>query len=57
MTPKKVFKSTDEYIDTFPRNVQIILEEVRQAVRDAAPDAEELISYQMPAFKLNGILV
>ena len=57
MTPKKVFKSTDEYISTFPRNVQIILEEVRQAVKDAAPDAEEVISYQMPAFKLNGILV
>ena len=57
MTPKRVFKSIDEYIAVFPKNVQIILEEFRQAVRDAAPQAEEAISYQMPAFKLNGNLV
>jgi uncharacterized protein YdhG (YjbR/CyaY superfamily) len=57
MAPKKVFKSIDEYIDTFPKNVQIILEELRQAIRDVAPEAQEAISYQLPAFKLNGILV
>ena len=56
-TPKKAFKTIDEYIATFPKNVQIILEELRQAIGDAAPDAEEAISYQMPAFKLNGNLV
>ena len=54
---KKEFKTIDEYIATFPKNVQTILQEIRQAVRDAAPQAEEAISYQMPAFKLYGNLV
>jgi uncharacterized protein YdhG (YjbR/CyaY superfamily) len=55
--PEQKLKSVDEYISTFPKNVQIILEEFRQAIREAAPDATEAISYQMPAFKQNGILV
>ena len=54
---RKEFKNIDEYIPAFPKNVQTILQELRQAVRDAAPQAEEAISYQMPAFKLNGNLV
>ena len=54
---KKVFKTIDEYIATFPKNVQSNLEEMRQAIREVAPEAVETISYQMPAFKLNGILV
>ena len=54
---KKVFKTVDEYIAAFPKDVQSILEELRQAIRESAPEAEEAISYQMPAFKLNGILV
>ncbi len=57
MQSKKEFKNTDDYIATFPKNVQSILQELRQTIRDAAPEAEEIISYQMPAFKLNGILV
>lgn len=57
MAPRRLFKTIDEYIATFPKNVQIILEELRQAIRESAPAAEETISYQMPAFKLNGILV
>jgi len=57
MMRKKVFKTIDEYIAVLPKNVQIILEELRQAIRDAAPEAEEAISYQMPAFKLKGNLV
>ena len=56
-TYKKVFKTVDEYIATFPKNVQNILEELRQAIRESAPEAEEVISYRMPAFKLHGILV
>ena len=56
-TPKKGFKTVDEYIATFPKNVQSILEELRQAIRESAPEAEEAISYQMPAFKLDGVLV
>jgi uncharacterized protein YdhG (YjbR/CyaY superfamily) len=54
---KRVFKTIDEYIATFPKNVQGILEEMRDAIRESAPQAEEVISYQIPAFKLNGNLV
>jgi len=54
---KKKCKNIDEYIAAFPKDVQSALNEMRQAIREAAPEAEEVISYQMPAFKLNGILV
>jgi uncharacterized protein YdhG (YjbR/CyaY superfamily) len=57
MAPKQGFKSIDDYIATFPKNVQSILEEFRKAIQEAAPESEETISYQMPAFRLNGILV
>ena len=51
------FKTIDEYIKTFPDDVQQILEKIRQTIRKAAPDAVEAISYQMHTFKLNGNLV
>lgn len=54
---KRRFKSIEEYIDSSPKNVRDILQELRQTIKVAAPEAEETISYQMPAFKLNGILV
>ena len=57
MVPKGEFKSIDHYISTFPENVQSILKEFRKAIREVVPEAEETISYQMPAIKLNGILV
>lgn len=47
----------DGYISKFPADVQVILEQLRQTIRNAAPDAKELISYQVPAFKQHGILV
>ena len=53
----KDYKSVDEYIGTFPKEVQGILEKIRHAIRMAAPEAEEAISYQIPTFKLNGNLV
>ena len=53
----KSFHSVDEYISSFPKNVQVILQQIRQAIKDASPEAEETISYNMPAFKLNGNLV
>jgi uncharacterized protein YdhG (YjbR/CyaY superfamily) len=53
---KRQFETIDEYIKTFPEDVQSILEKMRQTIRKAAPDAEEAISYQMPTFKLNGNL-
>ena len=51
------FHSIDEYIATFPEDVQAALQALRATIRAAAPDAEERISYQMPAFVLNGVLV
>jgi uncharacterized protein YdhG (YjbR/CyaY superfamily) len=50
----KKFKTMDEYINTFPKNVQSILEKMRQTMQQAAPEAIEAISYQMPTFKING---
>ncbi len=47
----------DEYIGKFPKETRDMLEQIRSAVKKAAPGAEEVISYKMPAFKLNGILV
>lgn len=41
----------DGYISQFPADTQAILEKVRATIRNAAPDAKEVISYQMPAFK------
>ncbi len=51
---KKQPNTIDEYIQTFPEDIQSILEKMRQSIRKAAPDAVEAISYQMPTFKLNG---
>lgn len=51
------FHTIDEYIATFPPEIQVILEALRATIHAAAPDAEERISYQMPAFALHGILV
>jgi uncharacterized protein YdhG (YjbR/CyaY superfamily) len=50
-------KDIDEYIAGFPQDVQVILEKVRQTIREAAPDAEETISYRIPTFTLKGNLV
>ncbi len=47
----------DDYISKFPEDVRAVLEKVRATIRNAAPDANEVISYQMPAFKQHGILV
>ena len=53
----KVAGNIDEYIEQFPANVQVILQKLRAAIKKTAPAAEELISYQMPAFKYHGMLV
>ncbi|MGB8359345.1 MAG: DUF1801 domain-containing protein [Bacteroidales bacterium] len=50
-------ENTDEYIAGFPENIQRKLNDLRAAIRKAAPGAEESISYRMPAYKLNGVLV
>ena len=58
MKTKQTAPSTiDEYIAGFPPDVQAILQKIRLTIREAAPDAEETISYQMPTFTLKGNLV
>jgi len=54
---KKSFNSIDEYIATFPKDVQKTLQGLRATVRAVAPDAGEKISYGIPTFVLNGNLV
>ena len=54
---KTSYKTIDEYVKTFPPEVRRILETMRQTIHEAAPDAVEAISYQIPAFRLNGTLV
>jgi uncharacterized protein YdhG (YjbR/CyaY superfamily) len=49
--------SIDSYISTFPKEMQKLLVDLRNIIKKAAPAAEEIISYNMPAFKQNGILV
>ena len=50
-------KTIDEYIAGFPEHVQEILQQIRKTIREAAPEAEEAIAYQMPTFRLRGNLV
>ncbi|MEO6330716.1 MAG: DUF1801 domain-containing protein [Ginsengibacter sp.] len=49
--------SVDQYLNTFTSPVRNTLEKVRKTIKAAAPEAEELISYQMPAYKYHGMLV
>lgn len=48
------FASVDDYIGSFPPEVQAALRAVRRAIHEAVPEAEESISYQMPAYRLGG---
>jgi uncharacterized protein YdhG (YjbR/CyaY superfamily) len=50
-------KNIDEYIAMFPVPVQELLEELRTTIKTAAPEAQEVISYGMPAFKTKSVLV
>jgi len=47
----------DKYIAGFPEETQYLLDKIRATIIKAAPEAEEVISYQMPAYKLHGMLV
>ena len=51
---KVIFTSIDEYIATFPEDVQKIMEKLRKTIKVAAPKAGEKISYNMPTFTMNG---
>jgi len=57
MATTRQFKTMDEYINTFPKDVQRILNELRQTIKEVAPEAEETINYQIPTFTLHGNLV
>jgi uncharacterized protein YdhG (YjbR/CyaY superfamily) len=50
-------KTTDEYIASLALPAQPILKQLRQVIKKAAPEAQEFISYQMPALKYHGLLV
>lgn len=51
------YKTISEYIKSFAPDVREVLERLRQTIHEAAPDAREVISYNMPAFKQNRVLV
>ena len=48
------YKNIDHYIQSFPEDIQEILQKIREIVLKTAPGAEERISYGMPAFNYNG---
>ncbi|MFH1013153.1 MAG: DUF1801 domain-containing protein [Thermoplasmatota archaeon] len=54
---KKHFRTIDEYIASFPKDVQRILQELRSIIKESAPMAKETINYGIPTFILNGNLV
>ena len=51
------FKTVDEYFSAFPASTKSVLRKMRATIKEVVPQAEEVISYNMPAFKQNGILV
>jgi uncharacterized protein YdhG (YjbR/CyaY superfamily) len=53
----KTFATINEYISEFPEEIRVILEQVRETIQQAAPEAKEAIRYGMPTFVLNGNLV
>ena len=57
MIKKSPPTTIDAYISGFPEDVQEILQNIRSIIRDAAPEAEEAIKYQIPTFVLGGNLV
>ncbi len=54
MADKKRFTTMEEYISSFPEEIQAVLEHVRQAIHHAAPEAAETMSYGIPTFNLHG---
>ena len=54
---KKTLRNFDAYLERFPKNVQRLLQKMRLTIKKAAPQAKETISYGIPAFALNGLLV
>lgn len=57
MKVEKVPENVEEYIANFPSNIQDLLTQIRVAIKAAAPNAQEMISYRMPAYKHQGMLL
>jgi uncharacterized protein YdhG (YjbR/CyaY superfamily) len=51
------FITIDDYINSFPKDIQGLLEQIRLTIKNAAPEAIETINYKMPTFQFNGNLV
>jgi uncharacterized protein YdhG (YjbR/CyaY superfamily) len=51
------FNNIDEYVRSFPKATQVLLEQMRETIRKSAPEAEETINYGIPTFTLKGNLV
>jgi uncharacterized protein YdhG (YjbR/CyaY superfamily) len=56
-TSKRAFKTVDEYIGSHAPPVRRLLEHVRRTIRKALPDADEVIAYNMPTYKLHGVTI
>jgi len=57
MDLRRRFQTVDDYISAFPKEVQDILEKLRQTIQKAAPEATQTINYGIPTFQLHGNLV
>jgi uncharacterized protein YdhG (YjbR/CyaY superfamily) len=57
MNQRKKFNAIDEYISSYPQDVQILLKRIRKAIRLTAPEAGETIKYRIPTFQWHGDLV
>ena len=57
MEAKQKFNTVDEYLAIFPQNIKDKLDKLRLTIKKTAPEEEEIISYNMPAFTFHGILV
>ncbi|MFT3745728.1 MAG: DUF1801 domain-containing protein [Pyrinomonadaceae bacterium] len=54
---QKAAENVDKYIEQFAPDVRELLDQMRKTIRAAAPNAEEMISYAIPSYRLNGMLV
>ncbi len=54
---QKKIQTIDEYIESFDKDIQAILQKIRSVIKKSAPDSSEAISYGIPTFRLNGNLV
>ncbi len=57
ITKRSTIKTVDEYLRSFPPAVRSVLEKIRKTIKSAAPGAEENISYGIPGYKYNGMLI